>query len=104
MIFDPDREFDPLDFHSDEECGAAPSRQHKKIREALAACGVPHPCCATSWSIGYQRDEDGAPIPDSPTELVVFYGHRHLRITPEQEFVLVNAMAEAKAPKRILDE
>lgn len=97
-------DWDPMDFHSDDECGPAPTPVHQTIRDTLAACGVAHPCCATSWSIGYVRDQDGNPVEGESTELVVFYGHRHLRITPEQEFALVNAMAEANVPRKLLGE
>lgn len=90
-----------MDFHSDVECGESPTPTHQAIRDALLDCGVAHACCATSWSIGHIKDEEGM---TEETELVVFYGHRHLRITPEQEFALVNAMAEAGVPGRLLGD
>ena len=104
MNLDPDHGLDRMGFHDEEECSPAPTGTHRAIRQALADCGVPHPCCATSWSIGHIADEDGVPLPDEPTRLVVFYGHRHLTITSEQEFTLVNAMAEAGVPRRRLDD
>lgn len=93
---------DPYDYHSPDTCGPAPTQVHEKMREALTACGVPHPCCVTSFSIGMERDEDtGEQI--GPTDLVVFYGHRHISITPEQEFHLVHTLADAGLPGTRLD-
>ena len=95
---------DPMGFHDDDECSPTPTQLHARIREVLTECGVVHPCCVTSWAIGHIADEDGVPLPDEPTRLVVYYGHRHLLISQEQEFALVNNLAEAGLPSKRLEE